>query len=217
MRATAAMLARALALAAAAALAGCAAQPIGTFDTATITRLGGEVQRDLYFRPGAASLLPGQAEQTNGLLRGLLLRPQDDVIVTFGSTGSDRLNAQRAAELRRSIASGPARLRIVGPLGFAQAPVQPDVALLQVRRYDRALVTCPGSGRTNEDRALLTPIPVMGCANEANLAAQAAELRDLTAPRRLEGADAAVAITAVERYRRGGVTARPLDSVSSGN
>jgi pilus biogenesis lipoprotein CpaD len=200
-----------------AALAGCAAQPIGTFDPPTVTRLGGEVQRDIYFRPGAASLLPGQAEEMNGLLRSLVLRPQDDVIVSFGSTGSDRLNAQRAAELRRTIASGPARLRIVGPLGFALAPDRPDVALLQVRRYDRALVTCQDSGRTLEDPALYSPIPLLGCANTANLAAQASELRDLTAPRRLEGSDAIPSVRAVERYRAGEVTVAPLETTSGGD
>ncbi len=207
---------QALALAVAlGALGGCAAQPIGTFDPATISRLGGEVQRDIYFRPGTANLLPGEAEEANGLLRGLVLRPQDDVIVTFGSTGSDRLNAQRAATLRRAFASGPARLRIVGPLGFAQVPDQPDVVLLQVVRYDRALVTCQGSGRTNESPALLTPIPLMGCANAANLATQAADLRDLTAPRRLEGSDAFPSIAAVDRYRKGEVKITPLDSMSN--
>jgi type IV pilus biogenesis protein CpaD/CtpE len=205
---------RAAAAAVLVALAGCAAQPIGTFDPATVTRLGGEVQRDLYFRPGSASLLPGQAEEMNGLLRSLVLRPQDDVILTFGSSGSDRLNALRAAELRRVVAPGPARLRVVGPLGFAQAPDRPDVVLLQVRRYDRALVSCPGSGRTNEDPALLADIPLLGCANAANGANQAAELRDLTAPRSLDGSDAIPSIRAVDRYRRGEVTIAPLDSMN---
>ncbi len=205
-----------MALAAAALLlAGCEAQPIGTFDAARVSFDGAEAQRDLYFRPGTPGLLPGQAEGMNAFLRGLLLRPQDDVIVTFGSTGSDVLDAKRMAELRRVIASAPARLRLVGPLGFARAPDQPDIVLVQVRRYDRVLVTCPGSGRTNENPALLTPIPVTGCANTANVAEMAAENRDLIAPRRLQGSDAIPSVRAVERYRVGDVSIAPLETTTN--
>jgi type IV pilus biogenesis protein CpaD/CtpE len=198
-------------------LAGCVAQPIGTLDPATITSEAAQAQADLYFRPGTASFLPGQAEEANALLRSLLLRPEDDVVLTFGSTGSDVLNARRIAAARAALATGPARLRIIGPLGFARAPDRPDVVLMQVLRYDRALVTCPGLGRTQEDPSFLLTIPPMGCTNAVNLASQAADLRDLTAPRRLEGSDAVVGVSAVERYRRGEVTVQPLETVSSGD
>lgn len=202
---------------AAALVAGCAAQPIGTFDRAATTSEASQAQTDLYFRPGETALLPGEADRVNRLLRSLLLRPDDDVILTFGSTGSDVLDARRIAEARRALATRPARLRIVAPIGFARAPDQPDIALVQVKRYDQVLVTCPGSGRTNENRALLTPVPVEGCANAVNVAIMAADARDLTAPRRLEGSDAFTSALAVERYRVGDVTIAPLDTMSGGN
>ncbi|MBP7242536.1 CpaD family pilus assembly lipoprotein [Amaricoccus sp.] len=209
---------RALALAGAvAALAGCVAQPIGTFDPATITSEAAQAQRDLWFRPGTAAFLPGQTAEANALLRSLLLRPEDDVVLTFGSTGSDVLDARRVAAARSALATAPARLRIVGPLGFARAPDRPDVVLLQVLRYDRALVTCPGLGRTQEPASFLSDIPPMGCANTVNLAVQTDQLRDLTAPRRLEGSGAVVGVAAVDRYRRGEVKIDPLETVSSGD
>jgi len=196
--------------AAALALAGCAAQPIGSFDPAHVTSANSRAQQDVYFRPGAAGFLPGEAERMNAFLRALLLRPQDDVIVTLGSTGSDRLDAARLATMRKTIASQPARLRVIGPLGFARAPDRPDVAMVQAVRYDQVVVTCPGSGRTNENPALLTAIPVTGCANAANIATMAAEKRDLSAPRRLGGPDGGADVRAIERYRAGDVTIAPL-------
>jgi type IV pilus biogenesis protein CpaD/CtpE len=199
-------------------LAGCEAQPIGTFDEAQVTSANAQAQVDLYFRPGTPHPLPGETERMNAFLRALLLRSQDDVIVTFGTTGSDRLDAARMAAVRQAIASDPARLRFVGPLGFGRAPGRnPDIVLVQAVRYDRVVVTCPGSGRTNENPALLTPIPVEGCANPVNIATMAADKRDLTAPRRLEGSDAFTSVGAVERYRVGDVTVEPLSTVSSGN
>lgn len=204
------------ACAAAILLAGCEAMPIGTFDRPDVTSANAQAQRDFYFTPGSAAPLPGEVEKTNAFLRALLLRPQDDVVLTFGPTGSDRLNAARAAALRAAIASGPARLRIVGPLGFGTYPDRPDVVLVQAVRYDQVVVVCPGSGRTNENPALLTPIPVEGCANAANVATMAAEKRDLSAPRRLSGADAVTAALAVERYRVGDVSIDPL-ATTTGN
>lgn len=199
---------------AALALAGCEAQPIGTFDPAAVTSEAAQAQADLYFRPGTPGLLPGEAAKANALLRSLLLRPQDDVVLTFGTTGSEVLDAQRIGAARRALATGPARLRVVAPLGFARAPDRPDVVLMQVLRYDRVLVTCPGSGRTNENPALLTPIPVMGCANPVNIAEMAAEKRDLTAPRRLEEPDTVADIRAVRRYRAGEVRVPSVGATS---
>ncbi|MBP6999922.1 CpaD family pilus assembly lipoprotein [Amaricoccus sp.] len=208
---------RTLALAGLLGLAGCVAQPIGTMDPATITSEAAQAQTDLWFRPGTAAFLPGQTQDANALLRSLLLRPEDDVVLTFGSTGSDVLDARRVAAARGALATAPARLRIVAPLGFARAPDRPDVVLMQVIRYDRALVTCPGLGRTQEPASFLDDIPRMGCSNAVNLAAQADQLRDLTAPRRLQGSDAVADVAAVGRYRRGEVTVAPLEAVSSGD
>lgn len=198
------------------ALAACEAQPIGPFDQPRLASLGGEAQQDVFFRPGAPDLLPGEAARMNGFLQSLALRPQDDVIVTLGETGSPVLDARRAQSMRRAIASGPARLRIVGPLGFGGFPDRPDVALVQARRYDRVLVECPPLTVPGEDVAP-DIVPPMGCANAVNRATMAAEKRDLTAPRRLEGSDGQQAVAAIERYRAGRIVFAPLGSSTSGN
>lgn len=198
------------------ALSGCMAMPIGTMDRAAITSAGAQAQTDLFFRPGSAQFLPGEAARVNGLLRSLVLNDQDDVVLVFGSTGSDTLDARRVAAARQSIAPGPARLRIAHPLGFARVPdPNPDIVLVQIRRHDRILVTCPGSGRTNEATAILLRIPTEGCANAVNLAHQASEKRDLTAPRRLEGAQAIPSAAAIATYRAGRVTVPPVGSTSN--
>jgi type IV pilus biogenesis protein CpaD/CtpE len=202
----------ALGLAAAAALlGGCAAQPVGSFGGARITSEAAQVQRDLLFRPGTAQLLPGEAERLNGLLRSLPLRAEDDVVLTFGSTGSEALDARRAVELRRVVAHGPARLRIRGPVGLARAPERPDVVLAQVLRYDSLRVACEGGLRADGDR----PLPAGGCANAVNVASMAAEKRDLVAPRELRGSEVMTSVGAIERHRAGDVKFTPLDS--SGN
>lgn len=206
---------RLAAFCAALALAGCVALPTGTLDDAQVTSEAAQAQHDLYFRPGTPALLPGEADRMNGFLRSLLLRPQDDVILTFGTTGSDVLDARRIAEVRKVIASGPARLRIVRPLGFARAPEQPDIVLVQVNRYDQVLVTCPMNGPAAADAAFNPQLRGFGCSNAVNITRMAADKRDLTAPRRLEGSDAIPSVAAVQRYRVGDVTVAPLGSTTN--
>ena len=124
------------------ALSGCAAQPSGGFaDARDATR----ARTELAFRPGQASLSPGDVARVNRYLGGLLLSPQDDVVMSFGTSGSDVLDARRVAEARRVIASAPARLRIVSPQGVVQAlPDQPDVVRIEAFRISLAFV--PDSG-----------------------------------------------------------------------
>jgi pilus biogenesis lipoprotein CpaD len=203
-------------LAALALAAGCNQQPIGTFDSAEIVSQAAQAHHDLFFQPGSAGLAAGEAGRVNAFLAGLQLRAEDDVVVRLGPTGSDRLDRQRIATAQHAIAQGPARLRIVAPLGFARAPDRADIALVQVLRYDRLLVQCMGSGRTNENTGELQEIPITGCTNAANLAHMADSKRDLTAPRRLESSDTASAIAAVGRYREGRVTTAPL-TATGGN
>jgi type IV pilus biogenesis protein CpaD/CtpE len=191
--------------------AGCNQQPIGTFDPAEIVSQSSQAHHDLFFVPGAAGLAPGEAARVNAFLAGLQLRAEDDVVVRLGPTGSDRLDRQRIATAQHAIARGPARLRIVAPLGFARAPDRADVALVQVLRYDRVVVQCMGSGRTDE-MGVQQEIPITGCTNAANLAHMADSKRDLSAPRTFEGSDATSAIAAIGRYREGRVTTAPLAS-----
>jgi len=196
-------------------LSGCVALPIGTFDDASVTPGPVRLRQELYFQNGAAVLMPGEAERMNRVLRDLALQPQDDVILSFGATGSDLLDAQRIAAMRGIIASNPARLSVIGPLEIAPTPDRPDILLLQVRLARRLLVTCPANGVPIEEEALNPQIPAFGCSNAVNVAEMAAEKRDLTAPRRLQGSDAIPSVRAVERYRVGDVTIAPLEPITN--
>ncbi len=200
-------------LLAACALTGCVSMPAGTADRAETSFAGAEAQTDLFFRPGTAQLLPGEASRVNELLRSLQLNTRDDVVLVFGSTGSDTLDAQRVAAARQSIAPGPARLRIARPLGFARVPdSQADIVLVQVRRYDRALVTCPETAPGVGLASQALRLPAQSCTNAINIAAMAAEKRDLTAPRRLQGSQAIPSALAVGVYRAGEVTVPSVGS-----
>lgn len=196
-------------------LSGCVALPIGTFDDATVTPGPVQVRQSFYFQNGAPLLLPGEAERMNRVLRELALRPQDEVILSFGATGSDELDYQRIAAMRGIIASNPARLSVIGPLAPAPTPDRPDIVLLQVRLFNRLLVTCPVNGVPIGEEALNPQVPGYGCANAVNVAEMAAEKGDLTAPRRLVGSDAIPSVRAVERYRLGDVTIAPLETTTN--
>ncbi len=192
-------------------LSGCVALPIGTFEDATVTPGPVQVRQGFYFQNGAPTLLPGEAERMNRLLRSLALRPQDDVSLTFGPTGSDVLDAERAAAMRGIIASNPARLSVIGPLDAGPTLDRPDVVLLQVRLFNRLLVTCPVNGVPIAEEALNPQLPEFGCANPVNIAEMAADRRDLTAPRTLRGSNGIQSVRAVERYQVGDVTIEPLE------
>jgi type IV pilus biogenesis protein CpaD/CtpE len=142
----------------------------------------------------------------NQALRDIVLRPQDEVIVTFGSTGSETLDAQRIATLRGIIASNPARLSVIAPVTASTAAERPDIALLQVRLFKRILVTCPANGVPFDEEALNPQIREFGCASAINLAESAADKRDLSTPRELRGSDAIQSVRAVETYRTQKIT-----------
>jgi len=193
------------------ALAGCVAQPIGVLDDPEVTSANAQAQTDLVFRPGSPQLLPGEAERVNAFLAALVLREQDDVVLRLGQTGSDRLNAARVATARRSLATGPARLRIVGPLGFGRgAGDRPDIALVQAIRYDSVRVTCPPPTAPGEIPEFAADTPLLGCANAVNVATMTVDKRDLSAPRVLGGSDDGGSVRAVERYRADAVKFTPL-------
>jgi type IV pilus biogenesis protein CpaD/CtpE len=184
---------------AAALLAGCEAMPVGTVDNPQFVADAAQAQHDLYFAPGSPSLAPGQAGTLAAFLRGLVLNPQDDVILNVGRAETPVLNAQRLATLRQTMASigTPARVRFVQPPGFVDSDSRPDVVFVQVQRYGRIRVVCPSNQVPGE---ITTPMPTyLSCTNGINLANMAAEPRDLIAPRDFGGTDAVLSTNAVGR------------------
>lgn len=194
------------------ALANCAAQPIATFARPEIQAEAAQAQHDLIFEPALPTLAPGELQRLHRFLRPLALAPQDDVRVRLGMSGSDLLDRDRLATLRAAFAPSHARLIISRTAGFSDPESRPEVAFVQAMRVKQVIVHCQNSGRTQEALAYLTELPPIGCANSINLAAMTALPRDLSAPRRLVGADATAAAAAVRRYRAG-----PLNAVSAVN
>ncbi len=197
-------------------LAGCAAQPIGSFARPEFTAEAAQAHHDLYFLPGRPDLAGGETARLDHFLQSLVLRPEDDIVLEFGTTGSDVLDRQRLATVHRTLAPYPARSRILARGGFSSPEPRPDAAMVQVLRYDRLRVECQNSGRTRGDLLYLSALPPIGCANAANLAHMAASPRDLTAPRRLSASEAGTSAAAVGRHRSGEVKFTPL-SVGAGN
>ena len=202
------------AVAAALALAGCEAQPVGSFDQARYAADSGQAQTDLLFQPGSPALARGESERVTAFLRALALGPQEDVVLHMGRSGQPTLDARRLTTLRSTFRSTPARVRLVLAPGFTNSDTRPDTVLVQVIRYDRIRVECPGN--TAGPYELTTPLPSIGCANATNRATMAAEVRDLVAPRRFGGSDAVPSAAAVQRQREGKVITAPLGS-STGN
>lgn len=163
-------------------LAGCADQPVGSFDRPRYVADAAQAQTDLRFIPGSAQLASGEAERLAGFLRSLVLRQNDDIVLTFGPSGSTTLDRARiaAAEAAVARAGAPARVRTVDHRGFGRGVDRGDRVLVQAVRYDVLVVECGDAGIDAADAGLLPP---MGCANAANLAHMAASVRDLTEPR----------------------------------
>jgi type IV pilus biogenesis protein CpaD/CtpE len=197
-----------LLLAAAVALGGCEAMPIGSFEQPQLTADSAQAQHDLYFTPGAPSLAPGEQQRLNAFLAALALGPTQDVVLNVGRSGSPVLDAQRAQTLQRAFAGTRARVRPVYQPGFVNSDTLPDTVLVQVIRYDRIRIACPGMALPGE---LTTPLPPAGCANGINMAEMAYEKRDLIAPRELHGSEAGIAAAAEQRHRAGKVITLPID------
>jgi type IV pilus biogenesis protein CpaD/CtpE len=188
--------------------AGCTPEYISrSFVRAETVASPSDVQQQLYFQPGSSQLVSGEAARLQQRLRSLLLRPDDDVVISLATTGSDVLDAQRAATMRHAVGSTPARVRFLAQAGFSVPEAYPDVALVQVLRYGRVLVLCPASNGDFTDDRFGWDRLMLGCQNAVNIANQANDARDLTAPNQLSPVGGAAAdIAAVERFRAGKVT-----------
>lgn len=193
-------------------LAGCGQQPIGSFARANFIADGGQAHHDVRFTQGCTSLAQGEAPRLKAFLEALELRRGDDIVVSMGSTGSDRRDRERRNSILSAIEPGPARVLLSPRPGFARRDPRYDAALVQVIRHDQVAVDCKAGGYNRIDRSLRMPFPVMNCANPSNLAHMAAEKRDLTSPRQLGPARAEPASGAVRRQRAGEVRTVPLDS-----
>lgn len=195
-------------------LAGCGQQPIGSFARAQFIADGGQAHHEVRFTKGCTSLAQGEAPRLAAFLEALELRRGDDIVVSMGSTGSDRRDRERRQNLLRAIHPGPARVLLSARPGFARSDPNHDDALVQVIRHDQVRVDCKAGGYNRIDLSLRMPFPVLNCANPSNLAHMAAEKRDLTSPRQLGPARAEPAASAVRRQRAGEVRTTPLESTT---
>lgn len=176
------------------------------------------VQQNLFFQPNSAQLARGESGRMNAMLKSLVLRPSDDILVYLGSTGSETIDRQRETAAIKAVSGTPARIRLMTRPGFPLASPDNDVVLVQVNRYSKVRVVCPSMGRDFNDSQFFRDELNVGCTNAVNIANMSAEGRDLTDPRRLRGSDSIAAVQAVERYRAGRVRdGGPLSIVTGGN
>jgi type IV pilus biogenesis protein CpaD/CtpE len=199
------------------ALAGCEAQPVGTYEPARyVADPGGQAYHYVAFQPGSAAMAAGEQERLGMFLRGQTIGPRDDILLRLAS-GSQVLDTERVTTLRSAFAGTPGQLQVASISGAPRNGVRPNLAQVEVIRRNKIVVQCPGNP-ADPDWELTTPLPEIGCANAYNLATQAAEVRDLFQPRPFGGTDSTVAATAVQRLQQGKVKRTQLDmSTSTGN
>ena len=129
-----------------------------------------------------------------------------------GNSGSAVLDARRLQTLRRTFSTTRARVRVVVPNEVVSAVGISNAVKLTVVSYDLLIVECPAQEIADE---LTTPLPMIGCSNQINLASMAADKRDPIAPRReLKGSEVATSVGAVLRHRNGQVKVVPLGSTT---
>ena len=166
-------------------------------------------RQDLYFQPGGSALRSGEAGRLRASSSTQLLTPETDILIHVGSTGSPVLDARRRGTLKASMPRTPARVRLVRVDSDARratcAPTSPQVEVVQ---YNRLNILCPGNPAASYE--LTTPLPNQGCSNAINLALEADQIRDLTAPRDFHGSEGVTSVGAVERHREGKVITTPL-------
>jgi type IV pilus biogenesis protein CpaD/CtpE len=177
------------------ALAGCV-EPTAGPPVAEITNDGAQAHFDVFFQPGGGRLAAGEVQRLRTFLAGLELRPEDDIYLHPGWTGSERIDGQRAASMRAALPRVPTRVFVTGRTCFERSAPRSDTGLVRVVRYDTIRVTCP----RNEQPDVM---PNIGCANAVNLAAQAVDMRGLTAPDPLASAGAPLPAAMVLRERAG--------------
>jgi type IV pilus biogenesis protein CpaD/CtpE len=205
-RAVGAVLLAALALA----LAGCQAQPVGTFDRATFAADRAAGPYTLFFQPDNEALAPGEAERLASYLRTLAPRPGQDILLEVGNSGSAVLDGRRLLTLRRTFAGSRARVRVFVPNESPSPEGVRNTVTVTLVRYDLIVVGCPALDQPGE---LTTPLPPIGCSNAINLATMAAEKRDLIAPAgALKGSESGVSAAAVLRHREGKVITLPINT-----
>ena len=205
-----------LAFASALALAACEEQPVGSFRDPELVNTSSRARADLYFQPGSPALRSGEAGRLKSFLSQQLITPETDIVVHVGSTGSAVLDARRRGTLQATMPRTPARVRLVRldatELG---QDLRTDLAQVEVVQYDRLNIKCPGNPAASYE--LTTPLPNDGCSNAINLANEADQLRDLTAPRDFHGSEGVTSVGAVERHRAGRVITTPLGITTGDN
>jgi type IV pilus biogenesis protein CpaD/CtpE len=193
-------------------LAGCADQPVGTFDRAAFRVQGLErTSHMMGFLPDTSRLAPGEEERLGAFLAPLAGLGTGEILVTYLPSGSPELDLARVravtAALRRT--GWPGSILVVETRSRERTDRRSDLVMVEPLGRGQLLVACPRRVADDLEDRYATPLPPLGCANAANLAHMAADRRDLVEPRTLGPSDGAVSAAAVLRHRTGQVTEPP--------
>lgn len=190
------------------ALAGCEAQPLGSFQPARYLATPSQPDLLLSFPPSGATLAPAEVSRLDSYVRGAMLGPDDDVVLYVGQSGSRQVNAARLAALQSKFPRTRARVRVITAPEAAGVPVGPDGVVVRTVSYDRITVECPGN--TAGPLELTTPLPEMTCANAFNRATMAVNPRDLIAPDAFGGTPSGLSAKAIKQQQDGKVPYRQI-------
>ena len=207
-----------LTVAAAAALGGCVST--GASDMQPLTPLS---RYSLRVEPGLDRI--ALAVHENGLssnqqaalddLAGRYFAAGVGVVRIEGPSGDDPAAARQTWAVRSALESAglPAE-RIVVASYAAPDPRAPVLAGFETVRA--VIPNCAAEPRAMEGRFSNNASMGLGCAINANLAAQIADPRDIVAHRPISPADSGRAAVVFDNYRRGEVTAAPQEQLVQG-
>ena len=207
-----------LSLSAAVALAGCAAiQPDTTHPLTPLSRYSLQVEPGLD-RIALAVHEDGLSANQQAALRDLAGRyamSGTGWVSVQGPSGDDPASARQTWAVREALqASGVPgeRIRVVG----YDAP-DPRAPVLAGFETVRAVIpNCAAEPRNMDGRYSNAPSAGLGCAVNANLAAQIADPRDIVAPRGMTPADPGRAAVVFDHYRKGEQASAPQEILVEG-
>lgn len=207
-----------LAAAAAAVLGGCAST--GSSDTQPLTPLS---RYSLRVEPGLDRIalavhedgLSSNQQAALNDLAGRYMASGVGWVRIEGPSGEDPAAARQTWAVRTALqAAGLPAERIVVASYAAPDPRAPVLAGFETVRA--AIPNCAAEPRAMEGRFSNDASIGLGCAINANLAAQIADPRDIVGHRPISPADSGRAAVVFDNYRKGEVTAAPQEQLVEG-
>lgn len=132
-----------------------------------------------------------------------------------GPSGEDPAAARQAWAVRSALQSAGLPVERISVVSYA-APDPRAPILAGFETVQAVIPDCAAEPRAMESRFSNRPSLGLGCAINANMAAQIADPRDIVAHRPVSPADSGRAAVVFDNYRRGEVTSAPQEQLVEG-